>query len=63
MLLLLAFDHTPDFRLRDEGLWRRVKLITFDRYFMPEERDHGIFAELGTEAEVPAARIGSRRGI
>ncbi|WP_199523448.1 phage/plasmid primase, P4 family [Kitasatospora sp. MBT66] len=54
-LLWLASNHTPAFRSQDAGLWRRVKLIKFDRFFKPEERDHGIFADLREEAEGIAA--------
>ena len=49
--LWLSTNHKPNFRSADNGLWRRVKMIEWSRYFDEDERDHYLEAKLRNETE------------
>ncbi|MGM7696831.1 DNA primase family protein [Microbacterium sp. A84] len=50
-LLMLATNHEPQLRGQDDGLWERIMLIRFEKYFTKEKRDKGLMAKLMAEAE------------
>ena len=49
--IFLATNKKPSFSGQDDGLWRRVKMIAWKRYFAPHERDAGIFDALLAESD------------
>jgi len=50
-LLMLASNYKPAMRGQDAGLWRRIKLVPFARFFDVDERDHRLPDKLLAEAE------------
>ncbi len=48
--LLILGNHKPRIRGVDLGIWRRVRLVPFNRIFLPEERDPQLLDKLKLEA-------------
>lgn len=48
--LIMAGNHRPIVRGNDHGIWRRVRLVPFDRTFAEDERDPKLLAKLKAEA-------------
>jgi putative DNA primase/helicase len=48
--LLLATNHRPQIRGTDNGIWRRIRLIPFERVFTETEQDKRLAEKLRTEA-------------
>jgi P4 family phage/plasmid primase-like protien len=47
--LVMAGNHKPIVRGNDNGIWRRVRLVPFNRTFAPEERDPLLLTKLRAE--------------
>jgi putative DNA primase/helicase len=47
--LIVAGNHKPTVRGMDEGLWRRIKLVPFNRVFAKHERDESLPEKLAAE--------------
>ncbi|MGH6956966.1 MAG: DNA primase family protein [Caulobacteraceae bacterium] len=48
--LMLAGNHRPRIKGTDNGIWRRIRLLPFNRTFAGEQRDPGLTAALIAEA-------------
>jgi len=48
--LVMAGNHKPVVRGNDNGIWRRVRLVPFNRTFSSEERDPQLITKLKLEA-------------
>ncbi len=48
--LVMAGNHKPVVKGNDNGIWRRVRLVPFNRTFSPDERDPHLLDKLRAEA-------------
>ena len=49
--IVMASNNEPRIRGADEGIWRRMRLLKFNRFFKPEDRNHYLMYDLKQEAE------------
>lgn len=49
--LVMAGNHKPLVKGHDHGIWRRVRLVPFNRTFSPEERDPHLLGQLKAESQ------------
>ena len=47
--IFLAVNHKPGVRGADDGIWRRLRLIPFERKFSDAEKDRGLLDKLRSE--------------
>ena len=50
-LIIMATNSLPRIRGADEGIWRRIRLLRFKRFFQDWERDPYLFETLKAESE------------
>jgi putative DNA primase/helicase len=48
--IVMVTNHRPVITGKDEGIWRRLRLVPFDEVIPPDERDPDLPAKLRTEA-------------
>jgi hypothetical protein len=48
--LVMAGNHKPIVKGHDDGIWRRLRLVPFNRTFAPHERDQHLLGKLKAEA-------------
>jgi putative DNA primase/helicase len=49
--LILSTNHKPAIRGTDQAVWRRIRLVPFNKAFPPEQQDKGLLAALWQERD------------